>query len=35
MEEGKRKLKSGGGQSIDSFVQRNIYLKEIQKTIQA
>ena len=33
MVESKLKLKSGGGQSIDSFVQRNISLKEIQKGI--
>ena len=35
MVESKLKLKSGGGQSIDSFVQRNISLKEIQKGIPA
>ena len=33
MVDSKLKLKSGGGQSIDSFVQRNISLKEIQKGI--
>lgn len=33
MENSKKDLQQGGGQSIELFVQRNIFLKEIQKNI--